>query len=124
MSLRRPDLLDAAVVEDRDPVRHRQRLALVVRDEHEGYAERVLQALQLALHRLPQLEVERAERLVEQEDLGAHDERARERHPLPLSARKLAGLAHLHADELDELQGLGAERDGARTCRTPRIISP
>ena len=88
--LRVADLLDPSMIEDGDPVRHRQRLALVVRDEDEGEAERVLQRLQLALHRLAQFEVERAERLVEQQNLGAQDERARQRHALPLPAGELA----------------------------------
>ena len=61
----------AAVVEDRDPVAHGQRLLLVVGDEHEGDADLALDLLQLDLHLPAQLEVERAERLVEQQHLRA-----------------------------------------------------
>ena len=48
------DLLDSALVEHGDAVGHRQRLALVVRHEGEGDAERALQRLELALHGLAQ----------------------------------------------------------------------
>ena len=67
---RRADLLDATVVEHRDTSAHRQRLTLVVGDEHERDADVVLDRLQLDLHLLAELEVERAERLVEQQHLG------------------------------------------------------
>ena len=64
---RRADLLDPALVEDGDPVAHRERLLLVVRDVDERHPELLLDLLQLDLHLLAQLQVERAERLVEQE---------------------------------------------------------
>ena len=63
--LRLADLLDPPMVEDGDPVGHRQGFTLVVRDEDEGEAKRVLQGLKFALHRLAQLQVEGPERLVE-----------------------------------------------------------
>ena len=78
-------------------------------DEDEGEAERALQGLQLALHRLAQLQVERAERLVEQQHLRAQDQRARQRHALALAAGQLRRLARLHADELDQRERLAAE---------------
>ena len=62
-----PDLLDDAGVEDRDPVAHRQRLLLVVRHEDEGDADVALDRLELDLHLLAQLEVQGAERLVQQQ---------------------------------------------------------
>ena len=91
MSSRRADLHDPALVEHGDAVGHRQRLALVVGDEDEGDAERLLQRLQLVLHLLAQLEVERAERLVEQQHLGLVDQRAGQRDALALAAGQLAG---------------------------------
>jgi hypothetical protein len=63
-----------------------------VGDEDEGDAE-PLQRLQLLLHLLAQLQVERAQRLVQQQHLGLVDQRARQRHALALAARKLPGLA-------------------------------
>ena len=65
------DLLDAAGVEHGDAVGEGQRLLLVVRDEQEGDADVPLDRLELHLHLLAQLEVEGAERLVEQQHRGA-----------------------------------------------------
>ena len=50
-------------------------------------------ALQLELHLLAELQVERAERLVEQQHARPVDERARQRDPLLLTARELPRLA-------------------------------
>jgi hypothetical protein len=74
-------------VEHRHPVGHAERLVLVVGDEHEGDAHPPLERLQLALHLLAELEVERAQRLVEQQHLRLEHEGAGQRHPLPLPAR-------------------------------------
>ena len=93
------DLLDAAAGHDRDPVGHRQRLLLVVRDVDEGDPELLLDRLQLDLERLAELRVERAERLVEQQHRRLEDERPRERDPLLLAAGELAGLPLLVAAE-------------------------
>jgi len=45
---RRVELFDAALAEHGDTIRHAQRFALVVRDEHERDAESLLQALEFA----------------------------------------------------------------------------
>ena len=90
---RRADLLDPPVVEDGDPVAHRERLLLVVRDVQEGDPDRLLDVLELDLHLLAQLQVERAERLVEQQHARPVDERARQRDALTLAAGELARLA-------------------------------
>jgi hypothetical protein len=82
----RADLLDPSFVHHGDPVAHRQRLALVVGDEHEGDPDLPLDPLQLELHRLAELQVERGERLVEQECPGIVDQRSSERHSLLLAA--------------------------------------
>ena len=58
-----------------------------------------LDLLQLELHLLAQLEVERAERLVEQQRGRAVDERAGERDPLLLAAGELAGTPALEPFE-------------------------
>ena len=86
--LRRCDLQQFAVVEDRDPRGQRQRLALIVGDEDEGRAELLMQPLHFVLHPAAQVLVERRERLVEQEDGRLEDERAGERHALLLAARQ------------------------------------
>ena len=80
--------------------------------------------LQLLLHLLAQLEVERAERLVEQQHLRLVDERAGERHALALAAGELAGLARAIAGELDQLQRLLGRLARARRWPTPLTISP
>jgi hypothetical protein len=59
-------------VEDGDAVRHGQRFRLVVRDVHDGHAELLVQVLDLELHLLAKLLVERAERLVHEHELGPY----------------------------------------------------
>ena len=51
-----------------------------------------LDLLELDLHLLAELEVEGAERLVEQQHLGPVDQRAGQGDPLPLAAGELGGL--------------------------------
>ena len=60
----RADLLDPPRVHHGDPIRDRHRLFLVVRDEDCCHAKLFLELLQLDLHALPQLAVERGKRLV------------------------------------------------------------
>ena len=65
--VRRADLDDPPAVDDGDPVAHRQRLVLVVRDVDERDPDLQLDALELDLQLLAQLQIERTERLVEQQ---------------------------------------------------------
>ena len=69
--VRRVALQQPAVLQHRHAVGHDQRFLLVVGDDDEGDADLVLQALQLHLHGAAQLLVERAERLVEQQQRAA-----------------------------------------------------
>ncbi len=101
---RRPDLLDAASGHDRHPVAHGQGLLLVVRHVDECDADLLLDVLELDLHLLPELEVERAERLVEQEHLGLVHHCSREGDALALAARELVGSPVLEALEAHHLQ--------------------
>ena len=71
---------------------------------HEGNADVLLDALELDLQLLAQAQVERAERLVEQQRARAVDQRAGERDALGLAAGELAGLAVGEVAELDELE--------------------
>ena len=98
------DLLDPAAVHDRDPVGHRQRLLLVVGDVDEGDPDLALDPLQLDLQPLAQLQVERAERLVEQQHLRQVDQRPGERDPLLLAARELRRAAVRLGREPDPLE--------------------
>src|SRR5205085_11511150 len=79
---------------------------LVVRDVDERDPDVVLDPFQEELHLLSELQVERAERLVEQEHPRAAHQGAGERDPLLLAARELPRLAVLHAFELDEAEHL------------------
>src|SRR5262249_22910810 len=103
---RRPELLDPALVEDGEAVAHRERLVLVVRDVDAGDAEVLLQALEEELHLLAQLQVERAERLVEQQHLGPVDERPGERDALALAAGELHGLPAAEARQAHPVEHL------------------
>ena len=95
------ELLDAAAVDHRYAVGERHRLALVVRHVHERDPDLVVDRVELEKHVLAQLEVERGERLVQEQDLRAVDEGPRYRDTLLLAARKLVRilprmLAHLY----------------------------
>src|SRR5579872_847731 len=91
--VRRRNLLDPAAIHHDDPIGESQRLRLGMRDEDEGDAEIALQQAQFALDRFAQIGVERAERLVEQEDVGLDDEAPRQRDALPLAAGKTVRAA-------------------------------
>ena len=75
-------------------------------DVDERRAELVLDALQLQLHLLSQLHVERAERLVEQEGGRLVDERPGQGDALLLASRQLAWASTLEPFELDHAQDL------------------
>src|SRR5438067_396853 len=98
------ELGEAAGIHHRDMVGEHERLGLVVRDVDEGRAEVRLQLLQLDLHVLAQLEIEGAERLIEQEQRRLEHETAGDRDALPLPARELVDAFVLRARETDALQ--------------------
>ncbi len=100
------DLFDVARVHDRDAVTHRQRFLLVVRHVDERDADLALNPLELELHRVPQLEVEGAERLVEQQRARVVDQRAGQRDALLLAAGQLTRLALGEVGETDDLEDL------------------
>ena len=97
---RRAELDEAAVIHDGHLVRHGQRLLLVMRDVDHGGAEAALQLLQLDLHVLAQLLVQRAERLVHQDHRRLEHDRPGQRHALLLPAGQLGRLARGVAVEL------------------------
>src|SRR6516162_9869713 len=80
------DLFDLAVAEHGDAIGHRHGLGLVVRDVDHRDADLAMDALDLDLHLLAQVLVERAQRLVEQKHIRIEQEAARERDPLLLAA--------------------------------------
>ena len=79
-----------------------------------------LDALELDLHLPAQLEVERAERLVEQQHLRVVDQGARQRHPLLLAAGELGRLARGEARQLHQLQQRPSARSAASRLRRRR----
>ena len=72
---------------------------------------------ELDLQPLAQLQVERAERLVEQEDVGAPDERPGDGDPLLLSAGELVGEPLAEVLETDEPQRLAGALRAVASCR-------
>ena len=90
--LRRRDLLELALAHDGDPVAHRHRLDLVVRDVDRRHAELVLEARDLGAHVHSELRVEVRQRLVHEVRRRLADDRAAHRHALALPSRKRAGL--------------------------------
>ena len=100
------DLLQDAVVHNRDAVAHGERFFLVVRHVEERDVELTLEALELELHLLAQLEIERTQRLVEQQDLGSVDQGAGDSDALLLAAGQLIWFAALKAAELHQVEHL------------------
>ena len=92
---RRAHLLELAAVHHDDLVAHRQRLGLVVRDEHRRDAEPLLDVADLVAHLVAQLGIEIRQRLVEQQDRWADDQRAGQRHALLLAAGQSGGAPRL-----------------------------
>ena len=80
------ELQNLSRVHDRDPVGHGQRFVLIVGHVDEGDADFTVETLELELHRFAQLQIERPQRLVQQQHLRPVYERARERDALLLSA--------------------------------------
>ena len=118
----RPDLLDPPLVEDGEAVAHRQRFLLIVGDVDEGdpdLANGALDPLQLDLHLLAELQVECAERLVEQQYLRVVDERPSERNPLALATRKLDRLPLAEPRKLDHFQDLVDAQPALATSHSP-----
>ena len=96
-----------AVRHDDDGVGHRKGLLLVVRYVDEGDPGLPLHTLQLDLHVLAELEIEGAERLVEEQDVGLVDEGAGDGDALLLTAREAGHLALLEALHVHEGEHLG-----------------
>ena len=122
--LRRADLLEAAGVHHRDLIGQHQRLGLVVRDVDERRAEVGLQLLQLDLHVLAQLQVERAERLVEQQQRRLEHQAARDRDALLLPAGELVDALVLRAGQADALAASRRRGCAISARATPRRARP
>ncbi len=82
--------------------------------EDEGDAEAALQQLQLDLHLLAQLAIERAERFVQQQNARPIHEGSRHRHTLLLTTRHLSRFAIGQFGHLHHVEGLGHPRRDLR----------
>ena len=103
---RRADLLDPAGVHHDDQVRHRHRLPLVVRDDDRRDPELLLEEPELHLELLPEVRVQRGQRLVQEEEPGLQRQRPCGRHALALSPGELLDPAVAQPLERDELEQL------------------
>ena len=104
--VRRADLHDPAVAQDRHAVTERERLGLVVRDVERGHAELREERLEVVEKSVAESAVERSERLVEQEDARLGGERAGEGDALLFASRERRHGAVLESGEPDEVQRL------------------
>ena len=86
----------AARREDGDLVTQRERLVHVVRHEEDRRAQGPLNLLQLALQLRAHDRIQRAERLIHQQDVRAVGERPGHAHALTLAARQLGRVAIGH----------------------------
>ena len=100
----RAGLFDGAGAHHDNAVGHAHGLFLVVRDKDEGDAQPGLQVLELKLHALAQLQVQRRQRLVQQQQLGPVDDGARQRHALLLSSGHLARVARAELGQAHHVQ--------------------
>ena len=101
---RRAGLHDPPLVHHDDAIGHAHGLLLVVGHVDERDAERAVDLLQLDLDLAPHLEVERGQRLVEQEHLRTVDERARQGDPLRLAAGQRRDVALGELRQAHELE--------------------
>ena len=101
------ELLEDAVVHDRDAVRHHHRLLLVVRDEDDGDFELALQPLDLGARFHPQARVEVGERFVHKERRRMPNDSPPHRDALSLAARQLRRRALEERVEPEQIGGPG-----------------
>ena len=85
--------------EHQHPVAQGDGFLQVVGDEHDRFPVFLPQTQEVVLHQFTGLDVERAERLIHQEDRRADDQALRQRHPLPHAAGELVGKAALESRE-------------------------
>ncbi len=120
VQLRRSGLLDdPPVAQDGDRVGQRQRLLLVVGDEHRRHALLSQQRVDLLAHAAAQRRVQRGERLVQQQRLRTSGQRAGERHALLLAAGELVRQAPCQRRDPDHLQQPGDPLAAALAAREP-----
>ena len=118
----RQDLDDAAGsrAHDGDPRRQEHRFVDRVGDEHRRELALPPQLDEVGIEPVAGELVERAERLVHQQQVGLGDEAARDRHAHPHAAGQLARIGALEAVEPDAGDRLGRRAAGSRPWASPR----
>ncbi len=91
--LRRVNAHQSARFDKCDACAQKQRFARIVRDENNGFLETLLQIGKFLLQLAARERVERAERLVHQENRRIGGECSRHAHALALAARKLVRIS-------------------------------
>ncbi len=99
-------LLDAAVAHDGQPVTERERLGLVMGDEHRSEPEAAVELVDLGADLVAQAGIEVAQRFVEQDEIGAGDEATGQGDALLLSTAELRRVAVEQRAAVDEGGGL------------------
>ena len=117
-------LQDPAVPHDGHAVAEGHGLLAVVRDEERGHAKATLDLAHLLAHAQAQVGVQVAERLVEQQHLGAQHQGAGQGHALPLAA---GDLVHPRVGLVGKVHGLKHLRRAlvgllARGAREPQAV--
>ena len=101
-----PDFDEASPFHDTDAVGDLESLLLVVGDENGRDLEPSLDLVEAPSQLRSNLDVQRAEGLVQEKDLGLVGERPRQGHALLLSAGELVGVAVAQSSEADEVEQL------------------
>ena len=112
---------------DDDPVGDEDRLGDAVGDQHDRRGGALPEPQQLEVEALAAQRVERAERLVEQQDLGLEREGAGERDPLARAAgqlgRAVADDPGIERDEVDRARrGAAARRSGGQPASSSGYV--
>ena len=112
--------VDDTVIHHGNSIGHRHGFDLIVGDVHRGRLDAIVQTTQLGAHQVAELGIERAERLVHHEGLGAAHDRAPERHALAVAARE---ALHRPLQQVFDAQQLRHFRDAALDFRARHALA-
>ncbi len=115
------NLLDDAVVHNRDTVAECESLGLVMGDVKHGGGEAGVKAGNLRPHEEAGRSVEIGQGLVEQEDLWAPDKGAAEGDPLALAARKIGRFTVQASSEFESLRSVLHAPGNLRPRNMPKL---
>lgn len=98
------ELLQATVIQDRDPIRHCKRLIVIMCDENSRGFCSFEQIMEILAHPGRHIGVQVAERLIKQEQHGLGSKGAGQCHPLLLATRQFVRISALEPGQSDQLQ--------------------